>query len=131
MEQGLSTTGALLLCVGAAAVLAACTSGSGSQHRPDPSPATLQVHIGLFGGPPRPGGGMALSDAPQPNASVVVTNEAGRKWTAKTDSAGLATFSVQPGPYDVASPPCGPASARRVTVEAGQAARVEVRCAVP
>lgn len=130
MKPGLSTKGALLLCVGAAAVLAACTSGPGSQH-PDPSPATLQVHIGLFGGPPRPGGGMALSDAPQRNARVVVTNEAGRKWTAKTDAAGLATFSVQPGRYDVASPPCGPASARHVTVEAGQVARVEVRCAVP
>ncbi len=118
----------VLLWMGVAAVLTACTS---SHDRPDPPSATLQVHIGLFGGPPASGGGMAASNAPQPNAPVIVTNEGGRKWSANTDSGGLATFSVQPGPYNVTSSSCGPLIAQHVTVNAGQVARVEVRCAIP
>lgn len=118
----------VLPCMSAAVVLAACTSGHAGPTVPS---VPLQVHIGLFGGPARAGGGMADSNAPQPDAPVTVTNGAGRTWSSKTGRDGVARFSVQPGHYAVTSPSCGPVAARQVTVKPGQRAYVQVRCDIP
>jgi hypothetical protein len=84
--------------------VAGCTGASGGVH--NPGLETLTVHLGLFGGPPRPSGGMALSNAPQPRAPILVTNGAKRTWNAKTNGHGIATFSVPPGLYMINSPSC-------------------------
>jgi hypothetical protein len=115
----------VVLLTSALAVLAACTSG---QHRSASQLSGLQVHVGLFGGPARPDGGMADSNAPQPNATVTLVNGTGRKWTANTGRDGVASFSVLPGEYSVTSLSCGPQS---VTIRASQRAYIQIRCDIP
>jgi hypothetical protein len=92
---------AWLLSLGLIILLAGCTTSDHEQS------ATLTVHVGLFGGPPRPGGGMADSNAPQPNAPIAVTDVLGSTRHAVTDASGLASFSVRPGRYTITSPSCG------------------------
>lgn len=113
----------LCLAVVAAAVLGGCSSMT-------TSPVTLKVHIVLFGGPPRPDGRMALSNAPEPDVSVTVANQAGRRWTVQTDQDGVATFSVHPGNYTLQSPACGPVSSRQIAVKADDRAYLAIRCDV-
>ena len=93
-----------------------------------PAPTTLTVHIGVFGGPARPNGGMAVSNAPRADAAVTVTDPTGNQWQATTGRDGIARFSVAPGQYIVRTP-CG--SAVHVTVRAGEVARARAHCDVP
>ena len=115
------------LMAGALAVLGACAS---SQDGSAAVSSALRVHVGLTGGAVRPGGGEALSNASQPDVTVVVVNSTRQRWTAKTNQSGVADFSVPPGEYSVTSPACGPGP-KPVTVKAGQPAGIQVVCAVP
>ena len=109
----------------AAALLAGCAGG----HKGSVTPlSTIAVHVGLFGGPLRPDGGMAESNAPQPDATVTVLDDSGRRWSAKTGQDGVASVSVPAGQYTVSSV-CG--SPQRVTVLAGKRAYVQLTCAIP
>ena len=113
------------LCTAALATLAACAND-----HPAPS-SELQVKVGLFGGPPLTSGGMALSNAPQPGATVVVANSKGRKWTAQTGRDGVAKFSLRPGEYAVTSLPCAP-EPQTVAMKPGQLSHVQIIvCNVP
>jgi hypothetical protein len=103
-----------------------CSSGDGTQVRP----VTLRVHLGLFGGPARPDGSMALSNAPDPSAPIVLTGRDGTTQTRRTHRDGIATFSVLPGRYTVESTTCGHGP-QSVVIRANRLARVEVRCDVP
>jgi hypothetical protein len=114
---------AAVLCASAAALVAACANGG----QPE---STLLVHIGLFGGPGLPGGGMADSDAPAPDSPVTVRNAAGREWRAETGRDGVARFTVRPGRYVVTSSYCGHGP-QQVTVKAGRRVHVQIRCDIP
>jgi hypothetical protein len=122
-----------LVATTAATVLTACTSGhsgpAGSSSRSAVYLGRLAVHIGLFGGPARPGGGMAASNAPQPNAIVIATDDAGRKWSARTGQDGVASLSLPIGRYTVSSTSCG--SPQRIAVETGKRAYAQIACAIP
>jgi hypothetical protein len=115
-----------------AAVLAGCSSSHPGSGAPSSTPAVpaglLAVHVGLFGGPERPGGGMADSNAPQPDAVVRVMDNTGRTWSATTGRDGIARVSVPAGRYTVSSP-CG--APQRVAVVAGQRAYAQVACDIP
>ena len=82
-------------------VLGGCAS---SRTGADTAATTLTVHIGVFGGPARPNGGMAVSNAPRAGAAVTVTDGSGNQWHATTDRDGIARFSVAPGQYAVHDP---------------------------
>jgi hypothetical protein len=110
-------------------------SGSGAHLRPccaergEVSPATVLVHLGLFGGPERPGGGMALRNAPYRNQRVHLIGASGRVRTARTGADGVARFSVRPGWYRLrVTCARGP---RHVIARPGQPAHVSLRCYVP
>jgi hypothetical protein len=118
---------AALLCASTAALVAACGNG---HHPPAPPESTLLVHIGLFGGPGLPGGGMADSNAPAPGAPVTVQNATGREWRAETGRSGVARFTIRPGRYVVTSSYCGHGP-QRVAVKADRPARVQIRCDIP
>jgi hypothetical protein len=118
----------LLLALNSVAWLAACARAGGAASAP-PS-ATVRVHVGLYGGPEQPGGGMALNNAPEPGAPISVTDMTGHTRTAKTDAAGVATFVVAPGRYIVNTPMCGHGP-QPVTARASRTAYVQVRCDVP
>ena len=105
---------------------AGCSDAGGTQARP----VTLRVHLGLFGGPMRPDGGMAASNAPQPNAPIVIIASDRIRRTSRTDARGIATFSVLPGRYIVDSPTCGHGP-QRVVIHPNLVAHVEVRCDIP
>jgi hypothetical protein len=87
-------------------------------------------NVGLFGGPMSPDGGMADSNAPQPNAPIVLIAGDHTRHVRKTDSAGVATFSVLPGHYIVESPTCGHGP-QRVVIHPNRVAHVEIRCDIP
>jgi hypothetical protein len=108
-------------------LLAGCSSQSGGDAAARTE--TLTVHVGVFGGPPRPDGGMAVSNAPRSGASIVVTDSGGHSRRAKTDGNGVATFSVAAGRYTIHAP-CedGP---QHVQVGSNHPAHVEVHCDVP
>ena len=116
------------LSLGALLTLAGCASSAGG-HAGGGHLATLTVHVGIFGGPARPDGEMAASNEPDAGARILVTDRAGSTSSAKTDSDGIATFSLRPGHYTV-SGPCT-VGARAVDVRSGPAAHVELRCDVP
>lgn len=118
----------VLCCLAASAVIAGCASSQ--QHDAALRAPTLDVHIGLFGGPAQPDGGMADSNAPEPNARVIVTNGAGRDWRASTGAGGVARFFLRPGRYLVTSPTCGHGP-QHVVVRAGRLAHVQIQCAIP
>lgn len=112
-------------------MLAGCTdrlSTSGGSSRG--TLATLIVHIGLFGGPARPGGGMALSDSPAENENVTAVNAAGDKSVARTNADGVATLTLTPGKYTVFSTYCG-TGPRHVVLATGQIVRVQIDCPAP
>jgi hypothetical protein len=117
----------MLSFMSAAAVFTGC---SRSSLAPSPALATLRVHVGLFGGPLGRNGGMADSNAPQPGAPIGVKNAAGREWSTKTRPDGIATFSLRPGRYTIASPLCG-RGPHAVVLKAKQRAYVQVRCDIP
>jgi hypothetical protein len=117
----------------AMAVLAGCASRDAGFDTRLPMPAArvglLTVHVGLFGGPPRRGGGMALSNAPEASAPVSLTADSGRTWSAKTDRSGLTRFAVPADRYTVSSSFCG--APQHVTIVAGKRAYVQLACAIP
>jgi hypothetical protein len=90
--------------------------------------ATLTVHIAAFGGPPRIGGGMALSDAPQRGKKVTAIDTNGGEHTAWTDTAGIATMHLAAGSYTVSGYCLRP---RPIVLQAGRISRIEVPCQVP
>ena len=106
-------------------VLGGCAS---SRTGADTAATTLTVHIGVFGGPARPNGGMAVSNAPRAGAAVTVTDGSGNQWHATTDRDGIARFSVAPGQYAVHDP-CDFRD-HHVTVRAGKVAHVDAHCDV-
>jgi hypothetical protein len=124
---------ALLVGATVAGVLAGCSSGHPKSGPPSSksvvSTGLLAVHVGLFGGPERPDGGMAESNAPQPDAAVSVRDSTGHTWRATTGRDGVATIPVPAGRYTVSSPFC--AGPQRVTVVRGQRAHVQVACTIP
>ncbi len=91
-------------------------------------PVYLTVHLGLFGGPARPNGTMALVNGSDPGAPITVADSTGRTWTVKTDHASLARFQLHPGRYTIKSPTCGHGP-RHVIVRVDR--RVQLRCDVP
>lgn len=126
--MGLRTSNPAKAAVVVAAIglcaLGACTTGNRE------SPATLEVHVGLFGGPARVDGGMALSNSPVQGQDVTAVDTRGRKHVARTDSNGTARMHLLPGPYAVSSGYCGTGS-HRVTLIAHQTATVQIDCDVP
>lgn len=118
------------LSLSALLALAGCASSAagdaGGEHL-----ATLTVHVGIFGGPERPDGGMAASNAPAANAPVVIADRSGVTERAKTDADGVARFFVAPGRYLVRSPSCGPARSQAVVVHGNHSAHLDIRCDVP
>jgi hypothetical protein len=117
-----------LLALNSVAGLAACTRADGASTVQ--RSATVRVHVGLYGGPERLGGGMVLNNAPEPGAPISVTDMTGHTRTAKTDAAGVATFVVAPGRYIVNTPMCGHGP-QPVTARPSRTAYVQVRCDVP
>lgn len=118
----------VLSCMGVAVILAGCTSSQmGPVH---PHAPTLDVHLGLFGGPVRLDGHMADSNAPDPHSPIVVTDNTGHTWTTNTGDDGIAAFFVQPGAYTVTSPTCG-SGPEHVTVRSTHTAHVQIRCDIP
>lgn len=115
----------VIICV---CLLAACTSGGSDSDTP-PRP-TLKVHVGLFGGPAMPGGGMALSDSPAENVNVTAVGANGQKHRVRTDAAGIATMYLSSGTYTVYSTYCGTRS-QHVVLRTGHTSQVQIRCAVP
>lgn len=81
-----------LLLLNSVAGLAACTRAADAANVQ--RSATVRVHVGLYGGPARPGGGMALNNAPEPRTPITMTDMIGHTRTAQTDAAGVATFVV-------------------------------------
>jgi hypothetical protein len=108
-------------------------SGDNGSAAHSPKPAVhagvLAVHVGAFGGPPRLGGGMGASNAPESNAPVSVVAATGRTWTVTSGRDGIASLSVPAGQYRVSSPSCG--SPHRVTVVAGKRAYAQIVCVIP
>jgi hypothetical protein len=90
--------------------------------------ATLRVHVGMFGGPARPNGGMALQDSPASGENVTAVDDAGDEFTALTDAQGVAVLHLRPGRYTVYSTYCGPHSA--IALPTGQVRRVQIGCQV-
>jgi hypothetical protein len=112
-------------------VLLAAMVGCASDHQAGGGPATdLIVHVGVFGGPMRPNGEMAASNAPQRDARITVTDRSGHTWTARTNRLGIASFAVPAGSYQVHGP-CEPTKPEVVAVRSGHIARVQVQCDVP
>ncbi|HZC72534.1 MAG TPA: carboxypeptidase-like regulatory domain-containing protein [Jatrophihabitans sp.] len=115
------------------AILAGCSSGGSDSNGgsgEDAGLATLTVHIGLFGGPAKPGGGMALSNSPVANENVTAVNAAGRQVTAQTDADGVATMTLRPGRYTVFSTYCR-VGTHHAVLAANKAAHVQIDCPVP
>jgi hypothetical protein len=110
--------------------LAACTNGGGHSQSPAPSPVALTVHVGLFGGPARPDGGMAMSNSPAERVNVTATSAAGRTSTAMTDASGRATLHLAPGRYAVFSTYCGPGP-QTISLSAGEPAQLQIICPIP
>lgn len=118
----------ILVVAGFCLAAAGCSSDAATSA--GASSVLLTVHVGLFGGPARPGGGMADSNAPQPNAPIKLTNHAGRVWSHKTGRDGIARFSMRPGRYTINSPTCG-RGPEQVTLKAGHPVRVQIECDIP
>lgn len=112
-------------------VLAACVLGGCSRvDLPDRLSARVTVHIGLFGGPPKPDGEMALSDAPAAGQNVTAMDSQGRAHVVRTDARGTATMLLPPGAYTVFSTTCG-AGRQRIELTVGGSAHLQIVCAIP
>lgn len=118
--------GRVLALLTGVAVLAGCTGGGSSSA----ALATLTVHIGLFGGPARPGGGMALSNSPAENENVTAVDAAGSQSRTRTDANGVATLSLAPGRYTVFSTYCG-TGPHRAVLSANRTTRLQIDCPIP
>jgi hypothetical protein len=110
--------------------LAACTNGGGHSQSPAHSPVALTVYVGLFGGPARPGGEMAMSNSPAERVNVTATSAAGRTSTATTDASGRATLRLMPGRYTVFSTYCG-TGRQTISLSAGEPAQLQINCPIP
>lgn len=108
-------------------VLATACSTS---HPSDQPTVTFRVHLGLYGGPPRPDGGMADSNASQPDTPIVLTADGGKKLTHQTNANGVATFDVRPGRYMIDSPTCG-SGPRSVVIRSVGTPQENLRCDIP
>lgn len=108
--------------------LAGCTGSSSKSGKG--SVATLTVHIGLFGGPARPGGGMALSNNPAQGENVTAVDAGGRKSVARTDADGIATMRLAVGRYTVFSTYCGTGPHHLMLTE-HRTTRVQIDCPIP
>jgi hypothetical protein len=90
----------------------------------------LIVHIGLFGGPARAGGGMALSNSPAQNENVTAVDAGNRNSVARTNADGVATLRLASGRYTVYSTYCG-TSPHHVVLTIHAVSHVRIDCAVP
>jgi hypothetical protein len=114
--------------------IAACTSArqlNGPSNLTGTTGVTLTVEVGVYGGPPRPDGAMAVSNAPVAHDKVIVSDLAGRKRSAITRADGTARLDLPPGRYTVLSTSCGPTSGQPVTLAAGKPAYLQIVCSVP
>lgn len=134
----------LAIALGTVSLVGACTHGHGSSSASSSSTqstsvriaesslsdeAIIAVHIGLFGGPVRTDGKMALSNTPQADATVHAVGTNGRTWRSRTGRDGVATLVVPAGHYVISSSFCG--VPQNVVVTAGERARVQISCPVP
>jgi hypothetical protein len=112
----------------ASCILAGCThtrtSGNGTLT------ATLTVHIGLFGGPAKPDGEMALSNSPADGENVTALDARGGTHLARTDATGTATMPLAPGKYSVFSTYCG-TGPQHIELTAHRSAHVQIDCPTP
>ncbi len=125
--------GRLATTMSGVVILAGCTGGGadfGVASGHDLGPATLTVHIGLYGGPLRPDGRMALSNSPAANENVTAVDAEGRRSTAPTDADGVVTMRLAPGRYTVFSTYCG-TGPHHVVLTADRSARVQIDCPIP
>lgn len=123
------TVAASVVLAGCATSTASHTGGTHVAHDPHRRPAIVLVHLGLFGGPARADGTMALNNAPYRHQVIRLVDAAGRSHTARTGRYGVATFVVPPGRYHVGTV-CG-RGPRHVTARPGQRARISLQCDVP
>jgi hypothetical protein len=129
-DARLKRLAATLLLATIALASTSCTSQQ-IDHPAEARPlATLRVHIGLYGGPLRPGGGMALQNAPAPRENVTAVDADGREFVALTDATGVATMRLATGRYKVFSTYCGNGPQTAV-LTADQSSKVHIVCPVP
>jgi hypothetical protein len=111
------------------ALAAACNNAGGHSESSARSPVTLTVHVGLFGGPPGPDGGMAVSNSAAARVNVTATNAVGVQSTAKTNSNGRATMRLMPGQYTVFSTYCG-TGVQTVSLTANRSEQMHIICPI-
>ncbi len=116
-----------------AAVLASIVMGSWLAGCTTPADAVVDVKVGLWGGPARPTGGMALEGEPARGVNVTVRDAHGKTWEGTTDQQGVAQLDLRPGAYVIFSTYCGPTedAAPVTTLQPGDIRSVEIRCDVP
>jgi hypothetical protein len=107
--------------------LAGCAS---SHNDPGQQSSTLNVHIGMFGGPLTPNGHMADSDAPAVGKLITAADTHGHQWRARTGNNGTATFTLPPGHYSVVSSYCG-TGPQQVVTHPHHDAQVQIQCDIP
>lgn len=113
-------------------LLAGCSASAASQPTvapTRPAAATVQVRVGLFGGPLGHDGREALNNSPAQGQRVTLVGVRGARHRARTDAHGITAFSVPPGHYVLTWPICD--GRRHLSAYAGHTTRVAVHCAVP
>ncbi|NYI42727.1 carboxypeptidase-like regulatory domain-containing protein [Demequina lutea] len=95
--------------------------------------ATVNVTVGLWGGPAQPTGGMALEGQPAPGVNVTARDTQGKTVDGTTDELGVAQLHLAPGAYVIFSTYCGPTedASPATTVQSGDTRSVQIRCDVP
>jgi hypothetical protein len=120
--------GLLVTILIASCILADCTRTRTRGH--GKLTATLTVHIGLFGGPAKPAGEMALSNSPADGENVTALDARGGMHLARTDATGTATMQLAPGKYSVFTTYCG-TGPQHIELTAHRRAHVEIDCPIP
>ena len=95
--------------------------------------AVVDVQVGMWGGPVRPTGGMALQGEPAPGVNVTARDAHGKTWDGTTDQQGVAQLQLRPGAYVIFSTYCGPTedAAPVTTLQSGDIRSIEIHCDVP
>jgi hypothetical protein len=92
---------------------------------------TLTVTVIESGGAPLPGGGTQQNPVAGATVHVTAAGHGGRTWSASTDHAGVATFTLDAESYLVSSPTCGSTGTVAVTVNPAQTTALTWPCPVP
>jgi hypothetical protein len=93
-----------------------------------PALGTVVVHVGLYGGPARPSGAMALSNAPAADQTVTAVDAAGHRFAVRTNGDGNAVLRLPPGRYTI-STSCG--QVHHLVASVDRAIPVRIACVVP